>query len=75
MTLRIIVRTDSASMAAHVGGSVYVKYRTFDVDLPEVEQALRAGGVNEDSFEHTQVVGVELLTPTPSRGERGGPDA
>lgn len=60
--IRIIVRTDSAAMAANVGGSVYVKYRTFDVDLPEVEQALRSGGYNEDgSFEHTQVVGVEIL--------------
>lgn len=57
--LRIIIRTDNANMAANVGGSVFVKYRTFDVSLPEVEHALRV----DHSMGHVQVVGVELIDP------------
>lgn len=64
--LRIIIRTDSAQMAVNVGGAVYTNFRTFDVSLPEVEAALDSGGRNEDgSFEHTQVVGVEIIRPEP----------
>jgi hypothetical protein len=62
MTIRIIVRTDNAQMAVNVGGAVYTYFRTFDVELPEIEAALDSGGRHEDgSFEHTQVVGVEVL--------------
>ncbi len=61
--LRIIIKTDNAGMACNVGGSVLTSYRTIDVDLPEVEAALRSGGFNEDSYSHTQVVGVEILAP------------
>lgn len=60
--IRIIVRTDNALMAVNVGGSVLTKYRTIDINAPEVEAALMSGGSNQDgSFEHTQVVGVEVL--------------
>ena len=60
MTLRIIVRTDDANMAANVGGSVLTTYRTFDVELPEVEQFLLS---LESRFEHRQVSGVEIVCP------------
>ena len=56
--LRVIVRTDNAGMAANVGGSVEVIYKTFDVDLPELEKYL---GESQGTYGHRQVVGVELL--------------
>lgn len=59
--LRIIVRTESCYGTIHVGGSPVSKFRTFDVELPEVEEALRSGGFSENSYEVTQIVGVELL--------------
>lgn len=62
--LRLIVRTDDAGMAVNVGGSVLVQYRTFDVDLPEVEAFLGRVG----NLAHRQVVGVELV-PAASRKE------
>lgn len=66
--IRIIVRTDNALMAAHVGGSVLTRYRTIDIEAPEVEAALMSGGSKEDgAFEHTQVVGVEVVRADHSR--------
>jgi hypothetical protein len=59
--IRIIIRTDDASMAAHVGGAVLTQYKTIDVDLPEVEALLSSGGSSEDSFRHVQAVGIEIL--------------
>lgn len=56
--LRVIVRTDGAGMAANVGGSVLTDFRTFDVDLPEIEALLREP---LDNFTHRQIVGVELI--------------
>lgn len=60
--IRIIVRTDDASMAANVGGAVHTEYRTFAVDLPEVEAFLRETA----KFQYTQrqVTGIELVTPS-----------
>lgn len=59
--LRLIIRTDDAHMAANAGGAVLTTYQTFDVDLPDVERALRDGGRNEGSFRHRQLVGCELI--------------
>ncbi|RWK39280.1 hypothetical protein [Mesorhizobium sp.] len=59
--IRLIIRTDDASMAANVGGSVLTQYRTFDVELPEVESLLRAGGSDGSGFSHRQLVGCEIL--------------
>lgn len=62
MALRLIIRTDDANMAAHVGGDVLVQYRTFDVILPEVEEFLCAVSRSGDhKFSHRQVVGVEVV--------------
>lgn len=64
MTLRLIVRTDDGNMAAQIGGGVLVQYRTFDVDLPEVEAFLRAGGSNSgNDYSFRQLVGAEVVTP------------
>lgn len=60
--IRIIVQTDDAGMAANCGGSVDTKFRTFDVDLPEVEAFLREpNGVGVWRYAHRQVKGVEVL--------------
>ena len=59
--LRVIIKTDNAGMACNVGGSVLTTYRTIDVNLPDVEAALTAGGSNKDAYCHTQVVGVEVI--------------
>lgn len=58
--LRIVVRTDNAGMAANVGGAVHTEYRTFDVDLPEIEEFLREPGAKRMTYTQRQVVGIEL---------------
>jgi hypothetical protein len=35
--IRLIIITDDATMSANVGGSVHSSYRTFEVELPELE--------------------------------------
>lgn len=63
--IRIIVRSENYGRAANVGGSVDVEYKTFDVDLPEVEAYLR----EQHTWEAPkQVVGVEVLAPPPKSG-------
>lgn len=56
--IRIIVRIDDAGMAANVGGSVQTRYKTFDVDLPELEAFLRLPKPN--TYTEYEVIGVEL---------------
>jgi hypothetical protein len=59
--MRIIVRSDYAGMAVNIGGAVETEFKTFDVDLPEVEQYLRAVKDNpKDVYSQRQVAGVEL---------------
>lgn len=65
--IRLIIRTDDAGMAANVGGSVYTKLTTFDVELPEVEALLIADG---GSYRHVQLIGCEVL-PSLSEGATG----
>lgn len=55
--LRIIVQTDDANMAAHVGGNVHISHRTFDVELPELEAFLRDTANN---YAQRRVIGVEV---------------
>jgi hypothetical protein len=59
--IRIIVRKDNAAMAANAGGAVLSTFKTIDVDIPELEALLRSGAKRETAFEHTQVVGVEVI--------------
>jgi hypothetical protein len=64
MSIRIVVRV---SDAAHVvnGGALgaSVSYRTFDVELPEVERILR----REETYVAYDFVGVELIPAKPDR--------
>lgn len=59
MALRIIVATTDAARAAHVGGPIEVKYKTFDIEAPEVERFLKSGKPN--NFWDRTIVGVEVL--------------
>jgi len=59
--IRLIVRVDDASMAAHVGGSPQTTYRTFDVEHPEIESLLRESGQKPNSFVMNTLVGAEII--------------
>lgn len=56
--LRIIVRTDDASMAANVGGNVHTTYCTLDVSAPEVETFMRE---KLGLYVERRIVGVEVI--------------
>lgn len=55
--LRLIVQIVDIGDAANVGGPVQTRYRTFDVDLPEVEAELRT----DYKWATRSLVGAELL--------------
>lgn len=55
--IRLIVRIDDAGMACNVGGSVLTTLKTFDIDHPALEAALKATG----TYAHAQLVGAEIL--------------
>ena len=56
--LRVIVRTNEASMAANVGGDVLTTLKTFHISDAALEEWLRRKlGV----YEQTQVIGVEVM--------------
>lgn len=59
MTIRIIVRQSDEGAARHVGGPVQTRHKTFDVELPELEQFLRAEG--QPDYTSREVIGVEIL--------------
>jgi hypothetical protein len=59
--IRLIIRRDSAGVAAHVGGSVLTTYYTIDLHHPELEALIDSGGQSEDAFEHTQLIGCEII--------------
>lgn len=60
--LRIIVRRRDVAAAVNVDGPVDVTYRTFDVDLPEIERCLTDnGGYADAAYVTTEVIGVEVL--------------
>jgi hypothetical protein len=71
MSIRIIVRQSDEGAAMHVGGPVQTSHKTFDVDLPELEQFLRAEG--QPTYIRRELIGVELLTlpPVVEGDERG----
>lgn len=57
--IRIIVRECDEGSARNVGGPVQTRHRTFDVELPELEQHLRAEG--QPDYICREVIGVELI--------------
>lgn len=59
MRIRIIVRECDLGAAMHVGGPVNTRHRSFDVELPELEQHLRAEG--QPDYLRREVIGVEVL--------------
>jgi hypothetical protein len=63
--IRVICRETDINDAAHVGGPVHVTYRTFDVELPEVEAFLREA----TEWQIRDVVGVEARL---AAGPKGG---
>jgi len=67
--IRIIVRTDEASMAANVGGAVESTWKTFDVVLPELEAFLQKPKAEKWPYSHRQVSGVEVLDAVNSHEE------
>lgn len=63
--IRLIVRVDDASMAAHVGGSLHTTYRTFDIEHTEIEALLTGGGSNsQNEFSYRTLAGAEVISST-----------
>lgn len=61
MSIRVIVQTCDANMAAHVGGPVETSFATFEIDAPALESYLR----HSPNPGLRQVIGVELLPAEP----------
>lgn len=56
--IRLIMREDDMGHAANAGGPVVTQFKTFDVDLPAVEEWLRqSSGI----YSQRQLAGIELL--------------
>ena len=55
--IRVIVQTDDANMAAHVGGSPHTFHKTFDIESADLESYLR----EMIQYGHRQVIGVEVM--------------
>jgi len=60
--IRLIVRIDDAGMAANVGGPVQTTYRTFDIEHPELEEALQSFNLN-----YRSIVGAEIVKAEPEK--------
>jgi len=67
--LRIVCCENDFSAAANVGGPSEVRYKTFDVECPEIEAWL--GRIQEEKFRYVNrfISGVEVFQET-SDGER-----
>jgi len=61
MTLRIIIRTDDAGMAANVGGAVHTSLRSFETEWAELEAFLREPAAKKWTYTQRQTVGIELV--------------
>lgn len=58
MTLRIIIKR---SMQPASSNYTDTTWHTFEIAAPEVEEFLRGGGMNPDSFDLRQFVGAEVM--------------
>ena len=38
-------------------------FRTIDLDVPELEQALNCGGFGPSGYDHSDLVGIEIINP------------
>lgn len=59
--IRIICTEVCRGNAAHVGGPPEVTCKTFDVEVPEVEQWLREPKVMNDHYTDRTITGYEVL--------------
>lgn len=61
--IRIIVQTTDTGDAAHIGGPVQVGYKTFDFNLPDLQQFLEQWHANDKPHKWGQamVVGAEII--------------
>jgi hypothetical protein len=59
--IRLIVQTAEAAMAANVGGPVQVSYRTFLIELADLEAYLREPSKMNWTFTERRLVGAELV--------------
>ncbi len=58
--LRIIIRTEHNGAACHVQGAVSEhEFKTFDIDLPEIEKYLREFEKRPNSYSTREVIGIE----------------
>lgn len=57
--LRIICRDTDATEVVHANGQYHVRYRTFDVELPEVEAYLARVAL----YGHRAIMGAEIIPP------------
>lgn len=58
MTLRIIIKR---SVQPASSNHTDVTWHTFMMDAPEIEEFMRGGGMNPDSFDLRQFVGAEAV--------------
>lgn len=42
---------------------------SLDIDVPELETLLKKGGYDQYAYEHHELVGAEILAPTPPKAE------
>lgn len=61
--LRLIVRESDVGDAANVGGPVLVRYKTFDVQLPQIEELLRLSP--GQGWARYELIGAEILEQSP----------
>ena len=65
--LRIIVRITDIAAAANIGGPVDITYKTFDVNLAEIETYI----ARKHQYSYREVVGVEVIVAR-EEGESDG---
>lgn len=56
--IRLVMRQDDMGHAANAGGPIVTEYKTFDVDIPQLELWLRENG---GIYMQRQLAGIELL--------------
>lgn len=62
MSLRIIIKR---MMQPASSNHVDTTWHTFIIEAPEVEEYLRGGGMNPDSFDLRVAVGIETFSSQP----------
>lgn len=56
--IRLIIEVSNFGAAANLGGPVDVGYKTFDVDLPDVERFLKN---NTSTYSSATLKGIEII--------------